>query len=272
MQPREEQMLQYMQEMREPPPSAQWTAAGNLKLEFPDRDGSLRSRRKSHGYNVARLGELLKAENQRRQTVMGQPAPVFAQVQWHAFSGGEVPVGTVLNVDRFTDRGFSGMEAWGQIVGGPRDGHIVQVPAGDLDIINPHEIMFDLEGREVRSWRGRRQIVWVDPRKLDADWEGDTGFWIAPLGKGAAIKGRYPDFLEWVTAGILVEPSRLSLRHSPSHLGRRGDFYTVIFGDGRHRFAAMRDMGVPAVPVLVPNDQVELFKQRYGVYPSVPPR
>lgn len=36
------------------------------------------------------------------------------------------------------------------------------------------------------------------------------------------------------------------------------------FARGRHEMAALRDMGYPSVPVIVPADQVKSFKQYLG--------
>jgi 8-oxo-dGTP pyrophosphatase MutT (NUDIX family) len=107
-----------------------------------------------------------------------------------------------------------------------------------------------------------RVLVWVDVGKLDAAWRASSGdFYIGPGGTGAAIGDRYADFGDFVATGRAIEASRVS--YTAWNDG-------VTFGDGRHRFAWLRDHGERAVALAVPREQVDLFIERYG--PDLPVR
>lgn len=45
-----------------------------------------------------------------------------------------------------------------------------------------------------------------------------------------------------------------------------GDVQDMIFGDGRHKTALCRDLGLQSVPVLVPSSQVALFSAALGAH------
>lgn len=114
-----------------------------------------------------------------------------------------------------------------------------------------------VEPRQARAAlsSGSETVVWVDVAKIDEMWKLDRSFYVGPEGSGeGAIKGRYPRFDMWMADRQPVEMSEISL-------GYRG---VPGFGNGRHRFAWMRDHGAKAVPVVTPVADLEEFKARYG--------
>jgi hypothetical protein len=95
--------------------------------------------------------------------------------------------------------------------------------------------------------------VWVDVAKLDASWRKDD-LYIGPGGEGG-IRTRYPDFGKWLAAEhVPVGLPEVSLGWKDH----------VVFGNGRHRFSWMRDHGAQALPVMVPSEMAQAFRQRFG--------
>lgn len=97
-------------------------------------------------------------------------------------------------------------------------------------------------------------VVWIDIAKLDASWKNDYGFHVGPGGEGG-IRDRYHRFGEWLKLGKPVEMPMVSLTDRSK---------IVAFGNGRHRFAWMRDHGATSLPVVVYKDQEQEFKRRFA--------
>lgn len=96
-------------------------------------------------------------------------------------------------------------------------------------------------------------VVWVDVRKIDASWSRDYVY-VGPGGEGGTGR-RYAGFGQWLTTrDTPVEMSELGV-------GAQG---WIVFTNGRHRFSWMRDHGVRALPVLVPEDEAEQITKKYG--------
>jgi len=103
---------------------------------------------------------------------------------------------------------------------------------------------------------GRHEVaVWVDPQRLDQDWQKDAGYYLPP---GEDKSGRAADFRRFLAKEKAVEASRVVL----------GDDGEISFVDGRHRFSVLRDDGASRVAVMVPVDQVPEFEARYGAEPA----
>jgi hypothetical protein len=77
-------------------------------------------------------------------------------------------------------------------------------------------------------------IAYVDPSAVDEAWRADPDFYIPP----GAGTGKYEGAVEYLQGARPVEAPSLGVM--PDSLG---------FTDGRHRFAAMRDMGLDRIPV-----------------------
>jgi hypothetical protein len=105
---------------------------------------------------------------------------------------------------------------------------------------------------------GSSVVVTVDSNKVDADWSRDKDFYIGGPDSKNVIRNRlgsrYDQFGEWFAKGQPVEMSELYI----SYYDKPG------FVNGRHRFAWMRDHGVVEIPVVVPTEQAEEIKRRYG--------
>ena len=97
--------------------------------------------------------------------------------------------------------------------------------------------------------------VLADVGKVDTAWSQDKDMYVGPGGKGQ-IKTRYPDFGTWLKenpdAQIEMPIVGLDYRGRPS------------FGNGRHRFAYLRDRGVKQIPMVVNKELAAEFRERYG--------
>lgn len=100
---------------------------------------------------------------------------------------------------------------------------------------------------------GSDAIVWIDITKLDRSFQQDTGFYVGPGGEGG-IDDRYDRFGEWLAQGIPVKMPEVGLNW-------RGE---IGFGNGRHRYAWMRDHGAKALPVTVPAEEADDIRRRFG--------
>jgi len=81
-------------------------------------------------------------------------------------------------------------------------------------------------------------VVPVKMAAFDAAWQGDKGFHVGPGGAGG-IGNRYEQVGEFLQTAKTMEAPEVHVRENG----------TVIFGDGRHRAAYLRDQGVENVPV-----------------------
>jgi len=118
------------------------------------------------------------------------------------------------------------------------------------------------------STSGEYATVPVDVAKLDASWRNDQGSrhtgtpnpdYVGPLGAGG-IKGRYEQFQDYLGTGQPVETPHVSL-------SRYGE---AQFGNGRHRFAVLRDQGHDTLPVTVPAEQAREIRERFAPEPKQP--
>jgi SPP1 gp7 family putative phage head morphogenesis protein len=93
-------------------------------------------------------------------------------------------------------------------------------------------------------------LVEVSAAKLNSSWQGDLGF-IAADGTGA-IGDRLAGAKAFISSGEPIEASQVRIR----------DDGAVVFVDGRHRFAAVRDAGKRTVVVSVPKDQAAAVRKQ----------
>lgn len=96
-------------------------------------------------------------------------------------------------------------------------------------------------------------VVQVDPRKIDAAWQRDSGVYVGPGGSGGSPE-KYARAREFLTTADQFEAPSL----------RMNEGGTPVFDDGRHRFAVMRDAGMDRVPVAIDPYSTELAK-RFGL-------
>jgi hypothetical protein len=101
---------------------------------------------------------------------------------------------------------------------------------------------------------GAEVVVNVDVSKINSSWSKDSDHFISGPDSRNAIGRRYDNFGQWLNKGEAIEMSEVGLDY-------RGEIY---FTNGRHRFAYLRDQGVKNVPVVVPVEQAEEIKKRFG--------
>lgn len=100
--------------------------------------------------------------------------------------------------------------------------------------------------------------VLVSVEKLDAAWRADRPeFYVAPGGEGSNEQpGKYEAAKRDVVAGSCTLPC----------VSFVDDGKKVAFTDGRHHFAAARDLGRQSVTVEVkPAEDAAKFRERFGV-------
>ena len=103
--------------------------------------------------------------------------------------------------------------------------------------------------------------VVVDVAKADADLALEPSSYVGPGGSGAAIGGRYEEFARFLAE---AKAKGLAIEQPRAFIGTDGRFG---LGDGRHRFAVLRDQGARAIPVSVRKDQAAAMRARYGYRP-----
>lgn len=96
--------------------------------------------------------------------------------------------------------------------------------------------------------------VMLDVAKVEQGWRKDRGFHIGPGGTGDAIRGRYERFGEFLKSGTPIEMPEIGTTQG----GR------VVFTNGRHRFAVLRDQGVHELPFMVSREEAPAIVQQFG--------
>lgn len=91
-----------------------------------------------------------------------------------------------------------------------------------------------------------KHLVNVNVEKLDNAWSRDSANYIGPNGKNG-IKDRYQRFGEFSQTAKSIEASEI-------HVSSNG---SIMFSNGRHRFAYMRDNGVSVMPVAMDNESIQ---------------
>lgn len=106
--------------------------------------------------------------------------------------------------------------------------------------------------------QSNEKVYEMDMNKLDEEWK-KSGEYIGKNGEGE-IKGRYKRAEEFISSGISI--------HAPS-IGVNKDG-VIMFGDGRHRTAVLRDKGVERIKVsMTPEDAKRAFDK--GLIKSIDP-
>lgn len=101
--------------------------------------------------------------------------------------------------------------------------------------------------------------VMLDVAKVEQGWRKDRGFHIGAGGTGDAIRGRYERFGEFLKSGTPIEMPEIGATHG----GR------VVFTNGRHRFAVLRDQGVHELPFMVSREEAPTILQQFGAQSQV---
>lgn len=101
-----------------------------------------------------------------------------------------------------------------------------------------------------------KRLVKVDTEKVVEAARRQIGLFVGPEGAGGIAK-RYQAARQLLEQGILVDAPEIVVRKTK--LGPE-----VTFVDGRHRFAAARDLGATVLNVAVPRQQVSLAERLLG--------
>jgi hypothetical protein len=95
------------------------------------------------------------------------------------------------------------------------------------------------------------KMVYIDVNKFDPLFSKETDFYIGKGGSGESIGNRYDRFKEFLKEGIPIEVSQVSINEDMQ----------VGFGNGRHRYAVLRDMGFQRIPVSMSDESIERAKK-----------
>jgi len=99
-------------------------------------------------------------------------------------------------------------------------------------------------------------LVDVDMGKFDESWKKDSEYYVGEGGKGG-IGSRYDSMKELLsTTTEPIDAPEVTRMHSND---------VVSFTDGRHRVAALRDLGAKKATILVPKEDKEWFEDNFGV-------
>jgi len=117
------------------------------------------------------------------------------------------------------------------------------------DMLDDHDYAADPQFRHASV------LVPVDVAKLDASWQRDDGLYIPPGGRQNVIGDRYIRAKMFIQSGQQLESPMIGWNEWNG---------CVNFSNGRHRFAALRDLGVKRVMVSVPIEQEKFFKDNFA--------
>ena len=101
--------------------------------------------------------------------------------------------------------------------------------------------------------RQGHKIEFVNTNKFENAFKKDETGYIGPLGTENAIKNRYKGVEEFLKTAP-------SMRASEAYVKPNG---SVVFGDGRHRFAYLRDQGLDKIPISMDKESIKNAK-KYG--------
>jgi hypothetical protein len=100
--------------------------------------------------------------------------------------------------------------------------------------------------------KNRNEIAHINPETFDKAFAKTDWQYVGKKGKGG-IEGRYEKFADWVK-------DALSMHASNASVNKEGG---IVFGDGRHRYAYLRDEGVKEIPMSMDKESIEHAK-RHG--------
>lgn len=112
------------------------------------------------------------------------------------------------------------------------------------------------------------KLVWIKTKQFDEAWKRDTSFYIGKGGTGNSIGDRYNQFKtllqipEEERKGYLnpMESKELKIATSEVYVSDDG---RVMFGNGRHRYSVLRDLGAKKIPVAMNSQSIKNAK-KYG--------
>ena len=103
---------------------------------------------------------------------------------------------------------------------------------------------------DVWDKRAGRQIAHVNPESFDKAFSKSDWQYVGPKGQGG-IEGRYQRFADFVKDAPSVHASNANVSKTGA----------ITFGDGRHRYAYLRDQGVQSIPMSMDKQSIEHARQ-----------
>jgi hypothetical protein len=92
------------------------------------------------------------------------------------------------------------------------------------------------------------QVVNVDVKKFNELWAKDEDYYLAPDNQINRIGNRYEQFIEWMNERKPEE----KIEMPNAVVTDRG---VASFGNGRHRFAVLRDNGLKVIPIAMDKEE-----------------
>jgi hypothetical protein len=114
--------------------------------------------------------------------------------------------------------------------------------------VNNRDIKVTLHPVEERQGH---KLHYVHTDKFENAFKKDETGYIGPKGTENAIKNRYKGVGEFLKTAP-------SMRASEAYVRPNG---SVVFGDGRHRFAYLRDIGLKKIPMSLDKESVRNAKK-----------
>lgn len=129
-------------------------------------------------------------------------------------------------------------------------------------ILHPVRTKIKLKDRElpvtmhpIEAKKGNK-IAHVNPETFDKAFSKTKWQYVGKKGEGG-IEGRYEKFANWVKDAESMHASDVSVNKDGG----------VIFGDGRHRYAYLRDEGVEKIPVSMDKESIK-HAEKHGYLTS----
>jgi hypothetical protein len=94
------------------------------------------------------------------------------------------------------------------------------------------------------------QIVNISPETFDKAFSKTDWQYVGKGGEGG-IEGRYKGFENWLKDAKSMTASNVSVNKDGG----------IVFGDGRHRYAVLRDMGLDKLPISMDKESIENAKK-----------
>ncbi len=98
------------------------------------------------------------------------------------------------------------------------------------------------------------ELFSINVEKLDKLLQKDVSFYIFPSGKKGGISNRYNSALDYISTGKDINASILILYEDETGL-------CAVINDGRHRYSAMRDMGMKNINFAMYPKYINLAKK-----------
>lgn len=100
------------------------------------------------------------------------------------------------------------------------------------------------------------KLVLISTDTLNELFKKDSTSYLEPFGANGEERG-YENFCKYLKTGKKIYAPMVTINNF-------NDKLSASISDGRHRFAVLRDMGMEAIPVAIPNYSVEIAKS-YGL-------